>query len=244
MKILLVAVNAKYIHSSLALRSIAAYNAEYADLIELREYTINNDMSRVTADIFKRDPDVVGISCYIWNYSYVRKITGELKKVRPDLPIWLGGPEVSFDAEDFLTDNRHITGIVRGEGEATWKDLISAYAKGRPELKDIPGITFRQGETILRCRDREPIDLNEIPLCYESVGDFDNRIIYYEGSRGCPFRCSYCLSSADCRLRFKTIEKIKKEIIRATQLVGDIQCTDDFRVEVIYIDPVFIEKAT
>ncbi len=214
MKILLAAINAKYIHSSLSLRSIAAYNREYADYMEVREYTINNDVSRIAADIQKEVPDVVGISCYIWNYSYVREITDTLGKVMPHVHIWLGGPEVSFDAEKTLRSNPYVFGIIRGEGEGTWKDLISGYITGRPEFKAIKGITYRQGEDILFNEDREPIDMDDIPFCYDDLSEVANKIVYYEGSRGCPFNCSYCLSSIDRRLRKKSIDKIKGELDR------------------------------
>ena len=212
MKVLLVAINAKYIHSSLAVNSIAAYNREYSEWIEVSEYTINNDINRITADIFKRNPDVVGMSCYIWNYSYVRKIVSDIEKVLPKAKIWLGGPEVSFNAADVLALNSGVFGIVRGEGEETWKDLLSYYVKKSPDLKDILGITYREKGRLVDNPERQPISMDEIPLCSEKQ-DLKNRIIYYEGSRGCPFKCSYCLSSMDCRLRFKSIDKIKKELL-------------------------------
>ena len=213
MKVLLVAINAKYIHSSLAVNSIAAYNREYSDWLDVSEYTINNDISRITADIYKRNPDVVGISCYIWNYSYVREIVGDLAKVLPGMIIWLGGPEVSFNAKDILAANTGVFGIVRGEGEETWKELLSFYLKGTPNPEGILGITYRREDGIVDNPERPPIQMDDIPLCSDETSDFKNRIIYYEGSRGCPFKCSYCLSSMDCRLRFKSLDKIKEELL-------------------------------
>lgn len=213
MKVLLVAINAKYIHSSLAVNSIAAYNREYSDWLEVSEYTINNDISRITADIYKRNPDVVGISCYIWNYSYVREIVGDLVKVLPGMIIWLGGPEVSFNAKEILAANTGVFGIVRGEGEETWKELLSFYLKGTPNPEGILGITYRREDGIVDNPERPPIQMDDIPLCSDETSDFKNRIIYYEGSRGCPFKCSYCLSSMDCRLRFKSLDKIKEELL-------------------------------
>ncbi len=213
MKVLLVAINAKYIHSSLAVNSIAAYNREYSDWLDVSEYTINNDISRITADIYKRNPDVVGISCYIWNYSYVREIVGDLVKVLPGVIIWLGGPEVSFNAKEILAANTGVFGIVRGEGEETWKELLSFYLKGTPNPEGILGITYRREDGIVDNPERPPIQMDDIPLCSDETSDFKNRIIYYEGSRGCPFKCSYCLSSMDCRLRFKSLDKIKEELL-------------------------------
>ncbi len=212
MKVLLVAINAKYIHSSLAVNSIAAYNREYSDWLDIAEYTINNDISRITADIYKRNPDVVGISCYIWNYSYVREIVRDLVKVLPGTIIWLGGPEVSFNAKETLAVNTGVFGIVRGEGEETWKELLSFYLNGTPNPEDILGITYRREEGIVDNPERPPIQMDDIPLCSDEASDYKNRIIYYEGSRGCPFKCSYCLSSMDCRLRFKSLDKIKEEL--------------------------------
>lgn len=213
MKVLLIAINAKYIHSSLAVNSIAAYNREYSDWLEVSEYTINNDISRITADIYKRNPDVVGISCYIWNYSYVREIVGDLVKVLPGVIIWLGGPEVSFNAKEILAANTGVFGIVRGEGEETWKELLSFYLKETPNPEGILGITYRREDGIVDNPERPPIQMDDIPLCSDKTSDFKNRIIYYEGSRGCPFKCSYCLSSMDCRLRFKSLDKIKEELL-------------------------------
>ena len=212
MKVLLVAINAKYIHSSLAVNSIAAYNTEYSEWLEVSEYTINNDINRITADIFKRNPDVVGMSCYIWNYSYVRKIVSDMEKVLPGTIVWLGGPEVTFNAADVLDSNPGVFGIVRGEGEETWKDLLSFYVNESPDLKDILGITYRAEGSIVDNPERQPISMDDIPLSADE-NDPDNRIVYYEGSRGCPFKCSYCLSSMDCRLRFKSIDKIKEELL-------------------------------
>lgn len=212
MKVLLVAINAKYIHSSLAVNSIAAYNREYSEWLETAEYTINNDISRIEADIFKRNPDVVGISCYIWNYSYVREIVSDISKVLPGTKIWLGGPEVSYNAGEILDSDSRIFGIVRGEGEETWKELLEYYMKKSPDLKDIFGITYRTEEGFVDNPDRPLIHMDDIPIFTDERMDYDNRIIYYEGSRGCPFKCSYCLSSMDCRLRFKSLDKIKNEL--------------------------------
>lgn len=212
MKVLLVAINAKYIHSSLAVNSIAAYNREYSEWLETAEYTINNDISRIEADIFKRNPDVVGLSCYIWNYSYVREIVSDISKVLPGTKIWLGGPEVSYNAADRLESEGRVYGIVRGEGEETWKELLAHYVKKSPDLKDILGITYRTEGGFVDNPDRPPILMDDISLCTNEEKDLQNRIIYYEGSRGCPFKCSYCLSSMDCRLRFKSLDKIKKEL--------------------------------
>ncbi|MBE6014675.1 MAG: DUF4080 domain-containing protein [Lachnospiraceae bacterium] len=212
MKILLVAINAKYVHSSLAVGSIAAYNKAYSDSVEVAEYTINNTKSFITADIYKKNPDVVGVSCYIWNYSYVREIIGTLRKIMPDVPIWLGGPEVSYCSHTILEENASVTGIIRGEGEETWRELLEFYVDKKGQPANIAGITFRDGDKIISTPDREYLDPNKLVFCYDRIEEFDNRIIYYEGSRGCPYSCSYCLSCIDKRVRFKDLDKIKEEL--------------------------------
>ncbi len=213
MKILLAAINAKYIHSNLAVYSLRAYAREYANHVEIGEYTINNRTDYILEQIYKQKPDVLCLSCYIWNISYVEDLIQEFHKICPDTPIWVGGPEVSYEVEAFLREHPEVTGVMIGEGEETFRQLCGYYVNHDAELEEIKGIAFRKSETDLCVTPyREPMDMSEIPFCYDAIEDFKNRIIYYESSRGCPFNCSYCLSSVDKRLRFRNIELVKKEL--------------------------------
>lgn len=213
MKTMLVAVNAKYIHSSLAVNSIAEYSKKRGIDTEVLEYTINNTKEYIVENIYKHNPDVVAFSCYIWNYSYIKDIAETLNKVKPDLPIWYGGPEVSYDSKELLEKFSYVYGVMRGEGEETFYELATMYNNpGTKTLSEIKGITYRDGETIVVNPDRELIDLNDLPFCYEDLDKYKNKIIYYEGSRGCPFSCSYCMSSIERKVRFKDLDKIKSEL--------------------------------
>lgn len=213
MKCLLVAVNAKYIHSNPAIMSLKAYYDKYssaqAEVITC-EYTINQQMDFIVSNIYEKQPNVVCFSCYIWNVEEIKYIADTLKKVMPKLKIWAGGPEVSYRAEEFLKCNSAFDGIMCGEGEKTFTNLMSAL-EGKCGLKDIAGICYR-AEEIKHNPMSEPMDMNEIPFIYDDLSNFENRIIYYESSRGCPFSCSYCLSSIDKKLRFKDIQNVKKEL--------------------------------
>ena len=213
MKILLVACNAKYIHSNLAVYDLQAYASDYADHIVLKEYTINQQKDDIMRDIYLEHPDVVCVSCYIWNLSFVKELMADLIKILPGADFWAGGPEVSYDAEKFLTENSEFKGVMVGEGEETFKELAGYYVEKNPQnLKDMTGICYRDGEQIIHNGWRQIMDLSSIPFIYKDLSEFKNRIIYYESSRGCPFSCSYCLSSIDKKLRFRDTETVKKEL--------------------------------
>ena len=213
MKILLAACNAKYIHSNLAVYDLQAYAAKYADHIILKEYTINQQKDDIMRDIYLEHPDVVCVSCYIWNISFVKELMADLTKILPDADFWGGGPEVSYDAEKFLAENPEFTGVMVGEGEETFLELSGHYIEQSPaDLKDITGVCYRDGEKIVHNGWRQIMGLSSIPFIYKDLADFKNRIIYYESSRGCPFSCSYCLSSIDKKLRFRDTEMVKKEL--------------------------------
>ena len=213
MKILLVACNAKYIHSNLAVYDLQAYASDYADHIVLKEYTINQQKDDIMRDIYLEHPDVVCVSCYIWNLSFVKELMADLTKILPDADFWAGGPEVSYDAEKFLTENSEFKGVMVGEGEETFKELAGYYVEKNPQnLKDMTGICYRDGDQIIHNGWRQIMDLSSIPFIYKDLSEFKNRIIYYESSRGCPFSCSYCLSSIDKKLRFRDTETVKKEL--------------------------------
>lgn len=212
MKILLAACNAKYIHSNLAVYDLKAYSSDYDKEVLLREYTINQPKDEILKDIYGSGADVVCFSCYIWNISFVRELIRDLAKILPETAFWAGGPEVSYDAEKFLTEMPEMTGVLVGEGEKTFHDLLEYYIDGKGSLGEIRGIAYRDGEEIRHNGWRELMNLSEIPFVYEHLEEFENRIIYYESSRGCPFSCSYCLSSIDKKLRFRDLELVKKEL--------------------------------
>lgn len=216
MKFLLVGINAKYIHSNPAIYSLRVYaGAEYSDNIEIAEYTINNRREEILSDIYQRNPDVIGFSCYIWNFTMVKELLPDLPKVLPDAKIWLGGPEVSFDGVELLQKYPMVSGIMTGEGEATFKELLAYYVERKSDklLLEIKGLLLPTGHT----GDRDCLSMDEIPFLYEDakeegLSEFENKIIYYESSRGCPFRCSYCLSAIDKSVRMRSLDKVKREL--------------------------------
>ena len=213
MNILLTAINAKYIHSNLAVYSLRAYAKPYRDEITIAEYTINQQTNDILMDIYKKKPDMIGFSCYIWNLTYVESVIRELHKVMPSIPIWVGGPEVSYDAKDVLKRLPEVTGVMFGEGEETFLELLQYYHGEGKELSEIKGIAYRdKDENVIENAWRPVIDLSTVPFVYEDMEDFKHKIIYYESSRGCPFSCSYCLSSVDKCLRFRDLELVKKEL--------------------------------
>lgn len=212
-KILLTAINAKYIHSNLAVYSLKAYAQSCFDTskelrIDIAEYTINQQADDILSDIYKRCPDMLCFSCYIWNISYIERIVKEIAKILPDVKIWLGGPEVSYDAGEVLKRLPEVSGVMKGEGEETFARLIEGE-----KLETLAGITYRDSEGRIRENPwRDVMDLDKVPFVYQDLTEFEHKIIYYESSRGCPFSCSYCLSSVDKRLRFRSLSLVKKEL--------------------------------
>lgn len=212
MKILLTAINAKYIHSNLAIYELSAYAEKYKENIELAEYTINNQQEFILTDIYKRKPDVIAFSCYIWNIGIIENLLKEIRQVMPDTPIWLGGPEVSYDVTQGLLATPYADGIMIGEGECTFKELAQYYVEKNIELKDIRGIAYRWNGEIKVNPYREPMNLSDVPFPYSDFELFKNKILYYETSRGCPYSCSYCLSSIERGVRLRDLELVKKEL--------------------------------
>ena len=265
MKILLVGINAKYIHSNPAVYSLRASAVKENVQIEIAEYTINQTVEKVIQSIYKARPDMICISCYIWNVTMVQKIVAELHKLCRGVPVWLGGPEVSFDLEWQMQRFPTLTGIMYGEGEGTFPKLIDAYVEGKYDaaygsissrgaagsvkerLQGIRGIAYRDTQDrmmrngmsnndLAPADHREPnndlapadgrglsdhvtinepaeiMDLNELPFPYDNIEDFQNRIIYYETSRGCPYSCAYCLSSVEKKLRYRSLDKVFAEL--------------------------------
>lgn len=215
MNILLAAINAKYIHSNLAVYSLKASAGKYGPQVELAEYTINHQTEDIFRSIYQKKPQLLFFSCYIWNISIVLELAENIHKVLPDTIIWAGGPEVSYDAEIFLQHHPQFNGIMVGEGERTFFRLLAHYIDGSWDREAIPGIVYRsRPEDRITCN---PMDdpmqsLDGLPFVYGKLEEFKNRIIYYESSRGCPFSCSYCLSSIDKRVRFRNTELVKKEL--------------------------------
>lgn len=259
MNILLIAINAKYIHSNLAVYSLRAYAKKQGHDVQIAEYTINQRKETILEQIYLKKPDVLAFSCYIWNIDYVTEIAQEFHKLCPDVPIWAGGPEVSFETEKFLTEHPFFFGVMMGEGERTFSLLCEVYRKvsadeiplclqkkeqnqeglsatgmcrerksGRgsvvrkiihkkqeieKRLLHMEGISFRLSDgAIVVSPLRTLMSMDEIPFCYSDMSDFEHRIIYYESSRGCPFRCSYCLSSVDKTLRFRSLPLVFEEL--------------------------------
>lgn len=233
MKFLLVAVNAKYIHSNPAVYSLRAFAGEKLQKhIELAEYTINNELQSVLADIYNRKPDAIGFSCYIWNWNMIQRLLKEVPKLLPDADIWLGGPEVSYNAPEILKTYPRLTGIMIGEGEVTFREVMQEYVAAEEVAGNLDGNTAEttdgnaDGTPDIPCWDkiaglclptgytpyRELTDLNQLPFLYSDLEPFTNKIIYYETSRGCPYRCSYCLSSIDKKVRLRDISVVKKEL--------------------------------
>ncbi len=221
MKVLLAAVNAKYIHSNLAVYSLRAYALQRCDgicprEIEIAEYTINQPPDEILMDIYGHQPDILCLSCYLWNIISVENLVRGIPKILPGIRIWLGGPEVSYNAREMLDKYPEITGIIRGEGEETFADLMDIYHR-QPDKKEnfseVKGITYWDEEgKVVETPPQDVMDLSRIPFVYEHIEDFRNRIIYYESSRGCPFSCSYCLSSIDKCLRFRDLRLVEKEV--------------------------------
>lgn len=208
----LVAINAKYIHSNLAVYCLRAYAKPYIDEIEIAEYTINQQIDDILMSLYQKKPDILCFSCYIWNIEYVERVIKEFHKLLPDVPIWLGGPEVSYDAREVLKRLPEVTGVMKGEGEVTFLEVMDYYHGKKDDLSKIPGLTCRGDDEIIETPWRPVMDLSKVPFVYEHIEDFEHKIIYYESSRGCPFSCSYCLSSIDKCLRFRDLDLVKKEL--------------------------------
>ena len=206
-------MNAKYIHSSLALRSIQRYCREYDAHITKLELTINHYENEILRSIYDEKPDVLAFSCYIWNMEMIEKLIPTLSKILPNCKIILGGPEVSFNSEELFIKNPDLDLVIEGEGEQTWYELMTHYVDGERALEDIKGIVYQDEDgQVQRNPSREPMDLNKIPFVYDEVADLNNKIIYYEATRGCPFSCQYCLSSTDRGVRFLDLERVFSDL--------------------------------
>lgn len=252
MKFLLTAINAKYIHSNPGVYSLKMFAESQgaaeavqgdqdpredglpcAPFVEIAEYTINNQMELILEDIYRRKPDMVGISCYIWNIAYALDLVRDIHKVLPETDIWLGGPEVSYDAPQLLAREPEVFGVMKGEGEEMFAGLLECYqtlgctvrslSRGVVEeacvsgfwnrMSQVAGLTYHGADGKLCDQPVRPVmDMSRIPFLYPSLKGFENRIVYYESSRGCPFACSYCLSSIDKSVRFRDLKLVLPEL--------------------------------
>lgn len=213
MKVILSTLNSKFIHSCLAIRYLQGYVEDLIH-IDIKEYTINQNIDFIASDLYKLEPEIIGFSTYIWNLAETLKICKILKIVNPKIKIILGGPEVSFDGEKILEDNKFIDFIIYGEGEETFREFIKKTIDGNEDYDDIEGLIYFQGNKIIKNPPRPLIkDLNIIPSPYKNIGDeFENKIVYFESSRGCPFNCEFCLSSTIKGVRYFEINRVKEEL--------------------------------
>lgn len=217
-RFLLVGINARFIHSNLAIRTLKANTREYGKYVEAVEYTINNQREDILAGIYGKKPEVIGFSCYLWNIDYVKAVACDIKKIMPGVRVIAGGPEVTYSPVRTLEENDYFDIIMTGEGEATFYDYVKhAVMADEPEnvwLSDIAGIVYRDGRNIRQNGPRAVLDMDELVFPYtdEDMGQLEHRIVYYESMRGCPFSCSYCLSSIDKTVRMKSEKKTEEEL--------------------------------
>lgn len=214
-KVILAALNAKYIHSNLALRYLSRFqNNNQKHHVETMEFTINQRLDFIAEELFRKQPDVVLFSCYIWNVEMLRQLCPILKKIMPDCVIGFGGPEVSYESETFLRENPAVDFVMRGEGELVFTKYLEHLDAGNPAtLGEIESLTYRQNGEIFSTPQMHPMDLAYLPFPYEDdFSDVQNQIIYYESSRGCPYHCGYCLSSVENGVRFVPLDKVLPDL--------------------------------
>lgn len=214
MKVVVATLNAKYIHTSLALRLLKAYSGHEFD-IDMAEYTIKDPVLNIVSDLYKRNPEVIGFSCYIWNMEETLKVVDMLKKVMPETAIVLGGPEVSYDTDYWMERAKNVDFIVMGDGEETFHHLLQEWS-GERKFHYVFGMAYRKGDEVIINPGRPKSDLNSLPTPHrfpEDIPDLGKRIIYFETSRGCPFSCQFCLSSIEVGVRYYDIERVKSDIM-------------------------------
>ena len=211
MKILLTTLNAKYVHSNLAIKYLTRVAEESGVTVDTREFTINNEKGYIYTEILRGNYDLVCFSCYIWNIEMIKELCETLKQADPELKIALGGPEVSYDAHRFMEENPWVNMILRGEGETPMKGVCEALKKGTGDFSSVEGLTYRNGEKIIDNDNAELLNMDDVPFPYREEPQKD-KVIYYESSRGCPYRCSYCLSSIDKKIRGRSLEKTLSEL--------------------------------
>ncbi|MBT2683626.1 B12-binding domain-containing radical SAM protein [Bacillus sp. ISL-37] len=213
MNIVLTTLNAKYIHTNLAIRYLKAYAQPEYD-VKLVEYTIKDPAINIVSDLIQKQPDVIGFSCYIWNIEETIKVIKMIKKINPEIKIIAGGPEVTYDVQDWMKEVPEFDFIVIGEGEQTFKQLLSAISSGT-DFTAVPGIAYRNDESIRTNPQQNKLDLKDLPSPYRFEADLPHlskRVTYLETSRGCPFSCQFCLSSIEVGVRYFDREKVKEDI--------------------------------
>lgn len=213
--IVLAALNAKFIHSNLALRYLSKFQGnDQKHHIQTVEFTINQRLDFIIEELYRKKPDIILFSCYIWNVEMLRQLCPTLKKILPNCIIGFGGPEVSYESEQFLLDNPAVDIVIRGEGEQVFSELANHIDFGQPaDLLDIDGLTFRRDGKIVSTKPQVPLDLALLPFPYQKdFSDVENQIIYYESSRGCPYHCGYCLSSVEDGVRFVPLDKVLPDL--------------------------------
>lgn len=210
LKVVLVGVNSQYIHSNLAIRYLKSYTNDMDYHCELKEFTINDRIENILEAIIEMKPDVIGFSCYIWNMEYIEKLITLIKLVIPEVSIILGGPEVSYDGQKII-EGYDVDYLIEGEGEETYRELIEALIDNK-DIKGITGLFYKKGSAVYYGGVRKLMDMNSLTFPYDTLEDLENKIIYYEASRGCPFNCSYCLSSTTQGVRFLSSNRVKEEL--------------------------------
>ncbi|EOU1501972.1 DUF4080 domain-containing protein [Clostridium perfringens] len=239
MKILLTAINSKYIHSNLAVRYLKAFTKDLDFQGDIKEFSINDRVENILEGIIEEKPDVVAFSCYIWNMEFVNRLAELIKLVDPNIEILYGGPEVSYEGKEFL-ENHEGEYVIVGEGEKTFREFV-LYKLGEGKIEDIKGLNYKRDGKVFENPKRPEMDMNELVFPYTYEEDINNKIVYYEASRGCPFKCKYCLSSVMHGVRFLDVERVKKELKyfmeRGLKLVKFVDrtfnCNREYTVELL-----------
>ncbi|MGB7605770.1 MAG: B12-binding domain-containing radical SAM protein [Lutisporaceae bacterium] len=210
---LLIAINAKYIHTNLAVRYLKAFCQPSYNNIRLQEFSINDHIDNILKEIYISKCDIYAFSCYIWNIDMILKLCSSLRKINPKAILVLGGPEVSFDSEELMKKHDSIDYIITGEGEETLLELLEHLSEDKSDINSIAGLTYRASEKIICNEERRLLkNLDVIPFPYDDLLQLNTKIIYYETTRGCPFNCQYCLSSTMNGVRYFSMDRIKKEL--------------------------------
>ncbi|NCB41178.1 MAG: DUF4080 domain-containing protein [Clostridia bacterium] len=212
MKILLTTLNTKYVHSNLALRYLYAVAGDYRDCIEIAEYTINHYDDYIFTELMRRDSKLYCFSCYIWNIDRILYLVENLKKAKPNVKILLGGPEVSFEGEEFLFNNPYVDFVIQGEGEGTFSNFLAQYFSSLPNYEEILGLMYRDGSFVKRNSPCPLLKFESVPNPYDFLPAEEDKVLYYESSRGCPYRCAYCLSSLEHQVRALSLERVKTDL--------------------------------
>ena len=210
MKILLTAINSKFVHSNLAVRYLRAFTKDMNYDCKIREFSINDRDEKILEEIIKERPNVVAFSTYIWNIEIIKRLSNLIKLVDEDIEILYGGPEVSYDSQNIL---KELNGeyIIEGEGEKTYREFVE-YKLGEREINSIRSLYYKADGEVISNGKRPLMNMNELIFPYEEDENLDNKIVYYEASRGCPFNCKYCLSSTTHGVRFLDIDRVKQEL--------------------------------